>query len=225
MRKPLVVFTLLTLTCFCAAQKDKSSQAAVVGKIESITTAPEGVSASVLKELADKGYRVLLDDGSVACEIWLRKSVPAQAKPETPGSGYPQLAVSTLVAVINFPQASTDYRGQAIKSGTYTLRYALQPDDGNHMGTSPTRDFLLLVPASSDSDPKATFKFAELVEMSRKATGTKHPGVLNLVEPSGGNAPAVTRDDEEHWIFSAGTKLDSGSDLSIALVVKGTAPQ
>jgi hypothetical protein len=225
LRKYPLFAALLLVACFCAAQKDLSPQSAVVGKIENIQTAPEGVSAAVRQELDTKGYRLLLDDGSVACEIWLRKSVPSQAQGQTQGTVYPRLSVSTLVAVVNFPQASTDYRGQAIAAGVYTLRYALQPDDGNHLGTSPTRDFLLLIPGGSDSDPKAVYKFAELVELSRKATGTKHPGVLNLVEPTDGSTAAIIKDDEEHWIFSAGTKLDSGSDLAIALVVKGTAPQ
>lgn len=198
---------------------------AQTGKTETIASPPDRVSESVRNALETKGYRVLLDDGSVACEIWLRRTMPAQAKKEVAGALYPWLGESALVGVISFSQASTDYRGQVLKAGTYTLRYELLPNDGNHLGVAPNRDFLLVVPASEDTDPNKVFKFDELISLSRKATGTRHPGPLNLVQAEGGTTPAVGKDEEEHWVFSAGLKLDSGETMPIALVVKGTAPQ
>ena len=196
------------------------------GKIEPIGAVTDSrVAEGVKKVLEPKGYRVSLDDGSVVCEIWLRNKIPAQPKKDSPGALYSQLAESALVGVIYFPQATTDYRGQNIPKGAYTLRYELIPNDGNHLGVAPNRDFVLLVPAASDENPDATFKFDELVSLSRKATGTKHPGPLSLAQPESGTAAAVSKDDEDHWIFSAAIKLASGEDLPIALVVKGTAPQ
>lgn len=210
-------FLLLIAGCLlCAAQ---------TGKVETIGPFSDAASEAIRQALDTKGYRVILDDGSVACEIWLRKTVPAQPKKDVPGALYPQLAESALVGVISFPQASTDYRGQAIKAGAYTLRYELLPNDGNHLGVAPNRDFLLLLPAAADSDPTAVFKFEELVDLSRKATGTRHPGPLNLAQAEAGTTPAVSKDEEQHWIFSARVKLASGEELPFALVVKGTAPQ
>jgi hypothetical protein len=202
-----------------------AANAAPGGKIETLGGFTDSsVSEAVKKAIDSKGYRIILDDDSVLCEIWLRKNVPEQAKKDTSGALYSQLAESTLVGVISFSQATTDYRGQAIKVGTYTLRYELMPNDGNHLGVAPNRDFLLLVPAASDADPDAAFKFDELLNLSRKATGTRHPGPLSLVQGEAA-APAVSKDDEDHWIFSAGVKLASGGELPFALVVKGTAPQ
>lgn len=196
------------------------------GKIEPIGAVTDSrVAEGVKKVLEPKGYRVSLDDGSVVCEIWLRNKIPAQPKKDSPGALYSQLAESALVGVIYFPQATTDYRGQNIPKGAYTLRYELIPNDGNHLGVAPNRDFVLLVPAASDDNPDATFKFDELVSLSRKATGTKHPAPLSLVQPESGTAAAVSKDDEDHWIFSAAIRLASGEDLPIALIVKGTAPQ
>ena len=196
------------------------------GKIEPIGAVTDSrVAEGVKKVLEPKGYRVSLDDGSVVCEIWLRNKIPAQPKKDSPGALYSQLAESALVGVISFPQATTDYRGQNIPKGAYTLRYELIPNDGNHLGVAPNRDFVLLVPAASDDTPYATFKFDELVSLSRKATGTKHPGPLSLVQPESGTAAAVSKDDEDHWIFSAAIRLASGEDLPIALIVKGTPPQ
>jgi hypothetical protein len=210
----VVVLCILTGIC--------SAQAAKVEPLE--LTADSSVPQAVRKALDAKGYRITLDDGTVACEIWLRKSVPGTAKASAADALYGRLAESTLVALISFPQATTDYRGQPLKAGAYTLRYELLPNDGNHLGVAPNRDFLLLVPAASDTNPDATFKFEELVTLSRQATGTRHPGPLSLVQAAGG-APSVSKDDEDHWIFSANLRLASGEDLPFALVIRGTAPQ
>jgi hypothetical protein len=198
--------------------------AAQAGKVEEAGPPDSAIPESVRRALDTKGYRVVLDDGSAACEIWLRKSVPVQAKRDVPGALYWQLAESTLVGVISFPQAATDYRGEAVKAGVYTLRYELLPNDGNHMGVAPNRDFLMLIPAASDPDPDAKFDFQQLVNLSRKATGTPHPGPLSLVQ-AGSGAAAVSKDDSDHWVFSAELKLESGEEMPFSLVVKGTAPQ
>jgi hypothetical protein len=219
----LILATVLIATSFSSS----AQTAAQSGRVENLPVLTDkSVPEAVRQALDTKGYRVLLDDGSPACELWLRAGVPAQARQDIQGVVYPELSESTLVGVLNFPQASTDYRGQAIPAGFYTLRYALLPNDGNHLGAAPSRDFLLLIPASDDGDPKASFKFQELVNLSRKATATKHPGPLSLVQPDGaGTAPAVSKDDQDHWLFSAGLKLASGNVLPFALVVKGTAQQ
>src|SRR6266516_1608455 len=206
----------MSVSLVCAAQN---------GKVETIGLTPEpDLLQSVRQVLEPKGYRVALDDGSVACELWLRKSVPSQPKKDVQGAIYTELGESTLVGVLHFPQASTDYRGQAIPAGFNTLGYELMPNDGNELGAAPNRDFLLVVPAASDGDPSATFKFQELVTMSARTTGTKHPSPLSLVqadaEPS---TPAVSKDDQDHWAFSGGMRLSSGEELPLALVVKETA--
>jgi hypothetical protein len=198
-------------------------QGAKVDAMESLSES--AVPESVRKILNAKGYRITIDDGSVACDLWLRSEIPTQAKKDVAGALYPQLAESTLVGVISFPQATTDYRGQAVKAGFYTLRYELIPDDGNHLGVAPNRDFLLLVPAASDTNPTAVLTFDDLVQMSRGTTGTKHPAPLSLTQAGSGTAPAIAKDEEEHWIFSAGLKMATGDSIPIALVVKGTAPQ
>ncbi len=212
---PLII-TVPALCLACLAQ---------AGKVETLGPPTDsGISAAVVQVLDSQGARLKLADGSSICDIWLRRSVPIHKQKESEGLLYPQLSESILVGVISFPQATTDYRGQPIVPGIYTLRYELIPDDGNHLGVSPNRDFLLLVPAAPDSDPAAVFKFDELVQMSRKATGTNHPGPLSLTQASG-PTPALTKDAEDHWIFSGTLKLDSGKDLPFALIVKGTAAQ
>lgn len=63
------------------------------------------------------------------------------------------------------------------------------------------------------------------MDLSRKATGTRHPGPLSLVTPDNTTSPAVSKDDQEHWTFSAILELSTGEKLPFAVVVKGTAQQ
>jgi hypothetical protein len=215
MRTVAPALFLLLISCVCTAQ---------TGKVEAIGPAADAsIPENVKGILQAAGQRLVLDDGSTACEVWLRKTVPLQVKKDAANVLYPDLGESTLIGLVSFPHATTDYRGQAIKAGAYTMRYELIPEDGNHLGVAPSRDFMLLIPAANDPDPNAPFKFDELVNLSRKATGTRHPGPLSLVQPGG--ATGLTKDAEDHWIFSTVLKLESGKDLPIALVVKGTAPQ
>jgi len=215
MRRLFAALLLLGSACLCAAQ---------AGKVETLGPPKDGTIPDGLRNVLDvAGHRVIVGDGSIACEIWLRKDVPVQTRKDAADVLYPDLAESTLIGVISFPSPASDYRGQAIKAGFYTLRYELIPDDGNHLGVAPNRDFLLLIPVSADSDPGATFKFGELVNLSRKASETHHPAPLSLVQAASVNT--VSRDDEDHWIFSTVLKLAFGRDLPFALVVKGTAPQ
>ena len=200
--------------------------AAQNGKVESTgpltdSTVPEQVRQS----LNEKGYRLTLDDSKPACELWLRKSIPVPTKRGAEAVAYPQLAESTLVGVVHFFQAAADFRGHQVPAGFYTLRYTLIPDDGNHLGVSPNPDFLLLIPVQSDPDPSVAFKFQELVTMSAKTGGTKHPSPLSLPPADKPSTGTVARDDQDHWIFSASLKLASGEEIPFALMVKGTAQQ
>jgi hypothetical protein len=193
-------------------------------KVESIGAfADTGASDSLKKALDAKGSRVSLDDGAY-CDIWLRGSVPA-GKNDAQGAVYTWIGESTLMGVITFAKGTTDYRGQPVKSGSYTLRYVAHPADGNHMGISPIRDFLVMIPVTMDSNPDAQFKFEELAKMSAKTTGTNHPGVLSLVQPAGApSAPKLEAGESNHVVFSAAIKSGSGTQ-PIAFVLKGHAEQ
>ena len=199
---------------------------AQAGKVEPLGPLTESsVPVAVRSAVSAKGYRIAPDDATPAIEIWYGKDVPAQPKAASTSAVYDRLTPSALVGVLHFTKTSTDFRGQSVAAGFYTLRAALMPDDGNHLGVAPSRDFLLLVPAAADPGPDAVPKFVDLVALSRQASGTKHPAPLSLVPAEGGTAPSVTKDDEGHVIFAAPVHLTSGEDLPVALIVKGTAPQ
>jgi hypothetical protein len=214
---PLATIAGFLMLCpLCIAQS---------GKVENIGPLTDtAVSEQVRQSLDVKGYRLTLDAAKPCCELWLRKTVPAQANKSTE-LAYPQLAESTLLGVIHFQEAAADFRGHPIPAGFYTIRYEVLPDDGNHLGVAPNRDFVLAIPAHSDPDPNAKFKYQELVNMSAKTAGTKHPAPLSLPPADKPSPGTVAKDDHDHWIFSASVKLASGEDLSFALILKGTAEQ
>jgi hypothetical protein len=195
------------------------ARAAAAPKLESIGPCSEAsVPDSLKKELAQLGYRVTLADGSIV-EFWPSAQITPAAKPREDATY--NLAPSTFAGVIHFSVNTRDYRGDAIPAGFYNLRYQLQPTDGDHLGTSPTPDFLLLVPPAQDTDPNKTYSFEQLIELSGQVTGKKHPGPLNLVPPDAKTFPSVNTDSEDHTILFFKLKTQSG-ELPMALVIKGT---
>ena len=218
-RRLLVPLCFVCLLMWGAGCHGQSNAVETIGAL-SDAAVPEAVR----QVLEPKAYRILLDDGKPAFDVWLRKNVPVSEHKDDQGALYAQLAPPTLVGVISFLKPATDYRGQAIHPGYYTLRYQWIPTDGDHLGVAPNPDFLLLIPAQADPDPNAAFKFPELVALSRKASGSKHPAPLSLVQ-AGGTVPGVSKDDQGHSIFSAKLTLASGKELALGLIVKGTAPQ
>lgn len=181
------------------------------------------VSQAVQNALQPQGQQLLDSSGKTLCEIWLNKDLtPAQSPDTSSDVLYGKIAQGSLVGVINFPDATKDYRGQAIKAGYYTLRYELIPQDGNHMGVSQYRDFLLLMPAAKDTDPTKAISFNDAVKLSRGSTDTGHPGVMLMDSVSDTNKtfPAVFQDYSQNWALQVQAPL-GGQELPLAIVLVG----
>ena len=199
-----------------------ANRAQAAPKLDSVGACTDAaVAEAVKKALAPQGYRVLLDDGSTV-QLWPRALIATSNKAREDATY--ALAPSTFVGVIIFDKNTRDYRGDAIPAGSYQLRYEIQPSDGDHLGTSPTPDFLLLVPPGADPDPDKSYSFAQLVDLSRQVTGSKHPAPLNLLPADAKNLPLVTKDSEDHTILSFKLKTQS-SDLPLSLVIKGSTTE
>jgi hypothetical protein len=183
-----------------------------------------GIPAATQAVLVSQGVTFENAQGASLCEIWWRKGIPVtQAPPSASGDVlYTRLTVGEFVGVIHVPKTLTDYRGQAIKEGDYTLRYALIPQDGNHMGVSTYRDFLLLIPVADDPNPSQTMAFDQVVKASRLTTGTGHPAVLMLA-PVGQNAkfPSAIQDDQGNWTLNSKLDTSSGGQLPFAVILVG----
>jgi len=171
-------------------------------KIEAHKEAPpSALAAEVRGVLAGEGYKVVDGKGAVYAEFWLRKAVPAASKPAGfKGTiQFPFLAEGELIGALRFAGEGHDYRDQSIPKGVYTMRYGLQPVNGDHLGVSPFRDYVLLVPAAKDADPAALAQ-KKLETRSAETVGSSHPAILMLVEPPAGTKadPKVLRDDAKN---------------------------
>jgi hypothetical protein len=205
-----------------------SAQAEQEGfRVETLQAAPAGLAEGITKALQPTGTRLLSGEGKIIAEVWLRKDVSLKAN--VVEAGYGALAEGTLVGLLNFPQGGSDFRGQAIKSGAYTLRFERIPQDGNHLGAAPESNFLLLCPAAEDQQLDATFNLASLVALSRQASGTNHPAPLMLMTVSlEGESPGIERNDLGHVALRMKTSAkamtwDEAKEFPLALVLVGKA--
>ena len=119
-----------------------------------------------------------------------------------------------VVGVMQFATEGHDYRDQPIAKGVYTMRYGLQPVNGDHLGVSTYRDYSLLLPAAKDQS-LALPPRKQLEERSAESAGTSHPAVfLLLAAPpeSSKSAGSVIHDAEKNtWSVV----------LPLALQIKG----
>jgi hypothetical protein len=190
-------------------------------KVESVGELKQGAAAEAIRDaLEPKGVRVLDDKGAAVCEVWFSKEIPASDN-DVPGASFGQIPEGAFIGVINFPSRTSDFRGQGIKAGFYTLRFGLILQDGNHLGASPARDFFLLCPAGEDKDPNTQLKTEDLLKMSRNASGTGHPTVWFVGQStSDKDVPKIIKNDQEHVILETKISTKSGP-LAIGLVVIG----
>jgi hypothetical protein len=194
--------------------------------------APDALAAEVRDALSPTGYRVTAD-GKPFLDIWLRKAVPASAEPAGPKGAvlFPFLGEGELLGAVRYAAEGFDYRDQSILEGVYTIRYGLQPVNGNHLGVSPNRDYALLVPADIDKGVDPLPK-EDLEKESSEAAGTAHPAVLMLLAaPDGAKGePAMNRNkDLDTWgaVVPLSLKVGEGGESSpfpVQLVVEGAAP-
>ena len=199
-------------------------------KLESRKGLPDGLAKKVAAKLNPAGYRISTAKG-VLCEIWFAKNLPVKAgfKP-TLSAKYP-FTPGQLVGAIRIGKAGTytDFKGQEMKPGVYTLRYGLQPEDGNHIGTSETADFFLALSAKTDTDPKLISLKETFHKRSAKAAGSTHPAIFSLLPPQkGGKAGLSHNEDKNLWILTAtiATKAKGvKTKLTVRLVAVGKSEE
>ncbi|MBX6313373.1 MAG: hypothetical protein IRY99_10730 [Isosphaeraceae bacterium] len=185
-------------------------------KVEPLKEAPPAGLGAPVKEALGGGqaYRVLDGQGKPFLEIWLRKEIPATDKPAGPKGAilFPVLSEGELLGAVRYVAEGHDYRDQAIAPGVYTLRYGLQPVNGDHLGVSENRDYGLLLPAAKDSTVE-DLPQKRLETQSAEAAGTNHPAVLLLqAAPAEAKEPVMVNDE---------VKMTWGLVLPLSLAVKG----
>lgn len=188
-------------------------------KLEPAGNPPAELAEAVAATLQQPGTKILKPDGSVLCEVWVGKAAPTGEASVEPNVAFPNIPHGALLGAIRFPTNGSDRRGQPLKPGVYAMRYSLYPVDGAHQGVAPQRDFLVLTLAAEDKDPKALPTYEELMNMSRKASGTPHPAVLSIAPPlEGAPVPGVVKEGEQDWMFNI--KI---GDKPMGIILVGTA--
>ena len=215
MTKRFILRLMILLACIAVS----ASVAAQVQRIGALSAA--GASDELKRAVEDKGYRVTLDDGWTA-EFWFAKQLKTATK-EVPGALYPELANAEFVGVVSLPKGMTDFRGQAIPAGAYTLRYQLLPQDGNHLGVAPNPDFLSVIPVASDQNPEQRYLYKKLIGLSAQSTGTSHPAVIAM--DTAGDPGSVVKDPQNVTTFSVAVPTSAGTSEKIGVVIRGTAAQ
>lgn len=138
---------------------------------------PPEIHAALAKQLRPGGVRASVDGATL--DFWWSADVPLAGAT----ASWTDVPEGTLIGAVRISRAFRDIRGKTIKPGVYTLRYGIQPDNGDHLGVSPHRHFLLVSPAALDKNP-APQGHDGTIELSKEAIGGSHPGVLSIDPPA-----------------------------------------
>ncbi|MBY0492925.1 MAG: hypothetical protein K2Y23_01800 [Cyanobacteria bacterium] len=154
--------------------------------------------------------------GAATLDIWWVQSIAGD------GPGWSGIESGTLVGAMRVTGAFKEIRGKAVAPGVYTLRFGLQPQNGDHLGISTFREFLVLSPAAVDTDPKV-LGFDGVVALSKQVIGTSHPAGLSLDPPE--DAPGAVlsayKNDSGHDGIVFEIKQAGGKNLKFGLIVAG----
>ena len=160
---------------------------------------PKELDASIRALLQSKAVQ-LLDGDKPVYEFWFCNEIPLQSKPETVGKGLDAVKQATLLGAVAVPKAKRDYRDDEVAANVYTLRFALQPQDGNHLGTAEFLYFAVLVPSKLDTKPDGITEYKRLVKTSARETTSDHPVILSLRPASSdaGDFPSLQQPVPDH---------------------------
>ncbi|MBS0265886.1 MAG: hypothetical protein JSS02_28405 [Planctomycetes bacterium] len=210
----LTLFTLLSISLPLQAADEK---------VAPLNEAPAGLSAEIAAAISDSGYRIT-DASGIVCDLWFARDLPLKPKFKANLRVKYPLQAGQLVGVIRYPASSkpNDFRGQALKPGTYILRYGLQPDDGNHLGTSDIRDFLVGCPPDKDKSPARISDVKQLFKLSAGAAGTSHPAIFLLIPPPEQpvEGATVVHDTEKHLLIFQASAPGKDGDKAVPIPFK-----
>lgn len=197
--------------------------------VETLEEAPPAeVASAIAEKLTKTGIKVRSSPTSTVCDLWFVDAAAAKPGFESSASALYPFEMGQLLGVIRFKRKASDFRGQELESGTYILRFALQPEDGNHVGTSDTRDFLVLSKPDEDTDPAVVVQDMLFMRSAAAAGGT-HPAMLSLTHPpeSPATLGSVEHDEDRDWyILRFALAVSDGGKTAqrpVSLIVRGHA--
>ncbi len=183
------------------------------------------ISEEIAALVSPTGWKVIEGEKRTVCEVWPAKQWSTKADFAPSDTIFSPVEPGSLVGVLRFTRKGTDFRNQDIATGVYTLRYANQPVDGNHVGTFATRDFLLLVPAAADQTAKPVAEM-DLFKASAESAGSNHPAIMPLVKPEEGDDAALRHHEQQEWWTLRLPGQDAkGNKIALEVIVVGKAAE
>ncbi len=156
-----------------------SSAASDVG---STTEQPSDLPDWITANLAEEGITVTNSLGSELV-FWLRAELPKGEPRGDFGVDFPNFPPGAFLGLLEVKSEWSDYKTQKVAPGRYTLRYGIQPADGDHTGQTYFRDFIMILPVDGDTFPIDGQDDPEpLVEAALAVSGSEHPAVFALYQ-------------------------------------------
>jgi hypothetical protein len=216
---PLRLRVVAVVAALVSAAVPRVSSAQAPTVTSAAVAVPPEVAPAIAAALG--GDVVTVTTGSAKLEFWWVKALPLrEGAPGTPS--WADVPEGALTGVVRLGAAWNDIRGYTIRPGVYTLRFALQPQNGDHMGMSPNREFLLPGPAADDTSV-APVGYDGAVALAKKASRRAHPASISVDPPSTSAAPlTTTTNDLGHQVAIVRIPTASGAPLTFGLVVHGT---
>ena len=190
---------------------------------------PEKLSKDIKTKIAGLSHQIS-DDKGLFFEFWFVKEVPLRGFADTTQKTMDKInEISLLGAAIVYEnkEGYTDFREDPIDPGLYVMRLSLQPQDGNHLGTSPYDTFAILIPYKKDAEVLEFMDPEVMVEIAGEDTPAEHPPILSLqpLEKAKGTFPRLDHSDEEAWHFLllklSGKVGEEKRDMAVKLVFEG----
>lgn len=191
--------------------------------------APKEISENIRAVVSPKAIQ-LLNGEKLALEIWPRTELPLKSKPASANDTLSAIAETTVLGVVVVSEGGfRDYKDNEIPKGTYTARFGLQPQDGDHLGTAEFNYFIVLISADADKDLAGMNQSRPMVKASGKLTSSGHPVVVSLRPASSSETgtPKLVEPAADHKAIrlklpgKVGAAADK-TDVAFDIIYKGT---
>jgi hypothetical protein len=219
------------VVCVTAAFLSAASRTTARAADITVSTAkanPPKALAAAIRDTLDHTAITTSDGKDPLAEFWLRTEMPSGASVEKVKAGLTlkDIHETAVLGAVRFAKDFTDYRKQSIPAGVYVMRFAVQPETGDHKDTAPHSTFALLTPPDKDRDVD-TLDLKDAVKLSRLATAADHPAVLLLfpVKKPGTEPKVVSPADGVTMIELKRSVHANGeaSPIGLGIVVRGVS--